>query len=274
MDGLSRRRFLQWGLVASLALAAARPARAGGIADIGEAINRAGRLRMLSQRIAKAYCQVGQRIQAGKASRILDESVAMFADHLADLRAFAPSEEIHQTYADLDRAWQAYAKAVGEPPSPDGARWAAALSEGVLRLAHLGTTQLELQAGSPAGRLVNISGRQRMLSQRLAMFYMLKRWGVTAPEMDQEARVAHGEFASALAALARAPENTAAIRADLELVKVQWRYFDEALKLQGWGGENDYHAQDVATNSERILEAMDRVTAAYARLAGDAAPNP
>lgn len=236
------------------------------IPNINEAINKAGRLRMLSQRIAKTYCLVGQNILPGPSAKILNGSMTLFAEHLAELKAFAPTEEIRSTYGDLGAAWQEYRKVAAAPPTLQGARKIAVLNEDVLRLAHLGTTQLELHSGSGVGRLINISGRQRMLSQRLAKFYMLRHWGITSPDMDREARVARGEFVSALDALSKAPENSKAIATELDLAKMQWVFFDDALNAQKGGGKDDIDAQNVATTSERILEVMDRITGMYARL--------
>ena len=41
-----------------------------------------------------------------------------------------------------------------------------------------GTVQLEKYSGTTAGRLVNVAGRQRMLSQRMAKFHQAINWGV------------------------------------------------------------------------------------------------
>jgi nitrate/nitrite-specific signal transduction histidine kinase len=254
-----------------LALTAAR-AWAKPIADINEAINKAGRLRMLSQRIAKVYCQIGQGILPDAARKILAASISLYDEHLESLRAYAPTPDIRATYDELASAWRGYRDVAAAPPTPAGAKQVAVLNENVLRLAHLGTTQLELHSGSNLGRLINISGRQRMLSQRLAKFYMLRHWGITSPEMDSEARVARGEFISALDALGKAKENTTAIAGELELAKVQWLFFDQALQSQRGGGKDDTDAQNVATTSERILEVMDRITGMYAKLNAGPAP--
>ena len=51
----------------------------------------------------------------------------------------------------------------------------------VLALAHQGTVQYEAASGKPVGKLVNVAGRQRMLSQRMAKFYLASMLPVDAP---------------------------------------------------------------------------------------------
>ena len=78
----------------------------------------------------------------------------------------------------------------------------------MLGLAHQGTQLLEKQATTSAGRLVNISGRQRMLSQRMAKFYQAIAWGVGNDKSAAELDKARKEFAAAHQELASAPSNT------------------------------------------------------------------
>ena len=54
-----------------------------GLTD-AEAVNQAGRQRMLSQRITKAYLMIGADIKPALAQRQLDSSIALFEEqHLA-----------------------------------------------------------------------------------------------------------------------------------------------------------------------------------------------
>jgi hypothetical protein len=107
-----------------------------------------------------------------------------------------------------------------------------------------------------------------MLSQRLAKLYMLKKWGFNQPEIASGIEQAKKEFTSALQELAAAPQNTPAIRQELELAKTQWVFFENALG-QHDGGEDLMFASNVATTSERILEVMDKVTALYEKVEGN-----
>jgi hypothetical protein len=272
MSTITRRQFLGHCMIAlAMSAAPSRPAFAA-IASLNEAINKAGRMRMLSQRMAKAYCQLGQNILPDPSRRILDASIKLYQEHLVDLKAYAPSEDIKATYAELETIWRRYRQLLSAAPSLENARLIAQINEDALRVAHLGTTQLELVSTSSVGRLVNISGRQRMLSQRMAKFYMMRRWGIGNAAMDSEAQLAKREFLSAMGALERAPENTGKIKGELELARTQWIFFDQALQLQSAGDKDSTYAANVATTSERILEVMDRVTNLYAQLGATPAP--
>ncbi|MDE2440420.1 MAG: type IV pili methyl-accepting chemotaxis transducer N-terminal domain-containing protein, partial [Betaproteobacteria bacterium] len=58
------------------------------ISDINAAINKAGRQRMLSQRMAKAYFQVGQEVDVERSKKLLDSSVAAFDRQLVELKNY------------------------------------------------------------------------------------------------------------------------------------------------------------------------------------------
>jgi nitrate/nitrite-specific signal transduction histidine kinase len=264
---MQRRIFLLSAVGAATGVSLVAPVRAQ-VASINDAINKAGRQRMLSQRLAKAYLQIGQGIDVERSRRVLDASLALFDRQLVELKAFPPAREIRNVLLDQEKAWAGYKELlVGANPSAEGARKVLAASEEVLVLAHDATVRLEKISASVTGRLVNIAGRQRMLSQRMAKFYQAIGWHVAPPIGPAELETARKEFVTALAELAASPRNTQDIKQDLELVQVQWTFFDSALKNAPSAATKTQVATHVATTSERILEVMDRVTGLYDKLA-------
>lgn len=256
------------GSVGLLALTGSPAAHASPIAHINEAINRAGRQRMLSQRMAKAWLALGQRVAPRKAQSILLASIDLFDRQLDELKAFAPTPQILGTYAALDPVWQSYRKALLQGP-PDRARSEdiQSLDAKVLKLSHQGTLQLEAHSGRSTGKLVNVSGRQRMLSQRAAKLYLSAAWGTASSEQLTDLRLVRREFARALSALQDAKETTPAILEVLEMAQQQWVFFDNALARAGQPDTPPQHAQEVFSSSENILQIMDKATAMFSRLA-------
>ena len=254
-----------FGLLLALVLSVPGGEALAQITDLNVAINKAGRQRMLSQRMAKAYFQIGQQVDVERSKKILDSSISTFDRQLVELKNFAPTPEIKETYLKLEQSWLAYKDLlVGATPSQPNGRKVLDLSEQVLGLAHQGTVQLEKKSGSTAGRLVNISGRQRMLSQRMAKFYQAIAWGVANDNSPAELDKARKEFAAAHQELASAPSNTPQIKDSLELVKQQWMFFENALNQKA--GPDKRPQTAVATTSERILEEMETVVAQYEKL--------
>jgi nitrate/nitrite-specific signal transduction histidine kinase len=266
-DNMNRRHFLHTSVAVSGMLLGLSRANAQ-IVGINDAINKSGRQRMLSQRLAKSYLQIGQNIDLLRSKKIFDVSLGLFERQLAELQAFAPTPENKAVLADMSKTWGAYKTVLtAAAPNMRDARSIMSINEDVLALAQTSTVQLEKISGTTAGHLVNVSGRQRMLSQRMAKFYQAFNWGVASPDALTNLAKARTEFVAALTELSASPKNTPAIKEEIELAKVQWVFFDQALLVKPNSVENKTRfADNVATTSERILESMDKITGMYQML--------
>ncbi|MCH8622905.1 type IV pili methyl-accepting chemotaxis transducer N-terminal domain-containing protein [Undibacterium sp. TS12] len=238
------------------------------VINLNEAINKSGRQRMLSQRMAKAYLQLGLGIEVEQSRKILESSLNSFERQHAELKNFAPTQDNKQLLSEMEKNWQQYKKVLlDKQPNQQDARAIMVLNEDVLSIAHKATMQLEAYSGTSMGQLVNVSGRQRMLSQRMAKFYQAQQWGVAPPDVMAKLDAARKDFVAGMTTLQGAPANTARIREELALAQQQWLFFDDALgKIADTRNARQY-AINVATTSERILSTMDGITSLYQQLA-------
>ncbi|MDO8249041.1 MAG: type IV pili methyl-accepting chemotaxis transducer N-terminal domain-containing protein [Rhodoferax sp.] len=232
------------------------------VVDLSDAINKAGRQRMLSQRMGKAWLALLLGIEKTSAQQVLDKSMALFDRQLTELKAFAPNPEVKLTYGKLETAWSDYKGAlVGTTPDKENALALLQQDARVLALAHQGTVQYEAALGKPLGKLVNIAGRQRM-----AKFYLAARLPVDASAASVEIGKARTEFVSAMEILRSAPEASARIKDELQLADGQWVFFDVALQKLQDGQGSSKSLSEVFVSSENLLSVMDRVTGLYSAL--------
>ena len=226
---MKRRQFVLGALIAGSGSVAVRHVPAQ-IVNLNDAINKAGRQRMLSQRLAKSYLQIGQAIDTERSRNILNASLALFDRQLVELKAFSPTPENKTVLGDLEKTWLRYKEVlVGRTPNQRDAVEVMSASDDVLALAHTATVQLEKASPTPSGRLVNLSGRQRMLSQRMAKFYQGLNWNTAPADARHKLELARKEFIDSLDVLSGVPSNTVQIKGELELARQQWLFFEQAL---------------------------------------------
>ena len=249
--------------VFSVAMALSFPVFAQ-IDSVGSAINKSGRQRMLTQRILKAYCEVGQdeSYSFHDAAQQLNDAISLFDQQLSELEAFASDEATRSRLQTVRELWHPYREIATASPSRDGAVKMLEMDDDLLRSAHRVVLALEDLSGTESGRLVNISGRQRMLSQRLAKFYILDAWDFRGADFDAKKNQTLTEFEGGLAVLTRSKLNTPEINKLLAQVEGQWTFFKDRLELS----RIQSTPMLVGITAEKLLAQLNELTRLYEEL--------
>jgi AmiR/NasT family two-component response regulator len=226
-----------------------------------EAVNRAGQLRMLSQRLLKLYALTLAGTEAPAARALLAQSVERTEQQLGHLQRTLSAP----TFGDL---LQAVAAAFGDlkaalvtQPSVQGLLEADDHAERLLDCADKLTVALQGAGPVSSLRVINVCGRQRMLSQRLAKQALLA--ALVPGERAQQARDEAGRvaqtFEQAVKELKEAPLSTAEIRAALSSVDAEWRRMLEGVQK----ADTPAGRLLLAQASEGLLELFERLTERY-----------
>ncbi|HLL11573.1 MAG TPA: ANTAR domain-containing protein [Rubrivivax sp.] len=223
-------------------------------------VNRSGQLRMLSQRIVKV-----QALRCAPQSRqmdsgLLEMSVQRTEAVVQGLARDLPAATFGDLVDPLVQTWTALRSAVQVEPTTGGLPVIDDLAEQMLHQGDALTGAIESAAGAGTLRVVNVCGRQRMLSQRVAKHALLAvLLPAAAAGHRQAAAVARRQFESGVAYLEGLPLVDRDIRAGLAAAATQWQLLLSADPGKPAGRET------LVAASEALLELLEGLTAHYER---------
>ena len=232
-------------------------------ASHAEAVNRAGQLRMLSQHLVKLYALRVSGAGATAPGPLLAESARRVDTNLA-LLAKSLSKA---TYGDLLDAvlapWASLKAALETVGATSKLAEVDALAERMLLYADRLVSNLESSATMSSLHVINVSGRQRMLSQRFAKQALLTSLlsGDAAAAAQRDAEITETAFDAAMVYLRGVPLSTPEIAQSIEAADSTWAAMRQAATQVGSAAGQ----QALFDTSEALLGLFEQLTERYER---------
>ncbi len=225
-------------------------------------INTAGMQRMLSQRIAKDYLYLGAEIRMGKSQRQMKGSISLLLNNHQVLKKTVTDSQAQSGLRELDALMSAVKSLSETQYSIRNASQMLKLSDKILLASQAIVDRLESIATQKTSRLVDVSGRQRMLSQRISKLYIAYQSGFQDSGMVDEMLKAVNLYDTSAEELAASPSNNEKINRELNRVKNLWktvRPFFVDIKTGGY-------EVTIFVTTDAIMRHMNNVTRLYVRL--------
>jgi hypothetical protein len=225
-----------------------------------EIMNMAGLQRSLGQIVAKDYLMIGSGVKVDEATAQRAASLALFEDHHQQLKVAAPNDDIRTALAEVEGIWTDYrALIIGTPDKAQAPAVLAKAEELVRQTQHV-TDLFEQHNGDAASHSINRSGWNRVLTQRTAMFYMARAWGVQDPNLEKQFAESVGEFGVIMTELQAGSAPNAEIAEALRKTDARWKFASKAFTSE------QFVPTIVAVNAESMFRQLNEMTRLYAGL--------
>lgn len=246
-----------WMKVWSMILLMVSGAYAVEIKNDADAVNIAGKQRMFTQRLLKNYSMIGMGNTFGNPKEDLGNTIAEFEDNMESLIAYAKNDATKKSVEKTKELWTPIKGVLSEAPAVEKVAKLQGDLDALLNAANEATQLFAKDSDKADGEIVNISGRQRMLSQRMAALYMLKVWGVEDAEFTKKLDDAMNLFESSAKQLEASSLTTEQIAALLKQVDRSFTYF-KMMKTS-----TKYVPSLIYKHSDDILKNMNEATLQY-----------
>ena len=231
------------------------------IANLSDAINLSGKQRMLTQRMLKDYAMVGMKNKFGNPKEDLQKMMNSFDKALEELNSFNKDETTSKALNKEQKLWEKVSSLLKQDPTKKDAKKLKTMLEDLLKIANEATVDFTKQSKKTSAQIVNISGRQRMLSQKMASLYMLRVWGVDDKNFSKKMNEAMELFDSSHKKLKDYKENTPQINALLKKVENSFSFFKIMSR-----SKSRFIPTLIYKKSNDILKNMDEITHLYIKL--------
>ncbi|CAA6802274.1 MAG: Unknown protein [uncultured Aureispira sp.] len=239
---------------------------------IREAINKATRQQTLTQRIAKVYLAINNNLYDPKLYQERDAAIELFQSQLDELKLYAPTDKTKASLKHVQLLWKDYKAVANWSINEEGAVKVLQLCDAILFASDLLSMAYqeyaqELNEGTfnhietlNIIKLIETTGTQRMLTQRMMLFYLAAKQNIDLANSQQKLALEVEKYKNTLKQLENADLHSQDIRTELKVIQQDWTKLNTLLNNL----DNDIdQVNEMMSLADNICKEADKISVLY-----------
>jgi len=242
---------------------------------IREAINKATRQQTLTQRIAKVYLAINNNLYEPKLYQERDAAIELFQSQLDELKLYTPTDKTKAALKHVQLLWKEYKAVADWSINKEGAVKLLQICDEILFASNLLFMSYqeyaqELNKGTFSNtetidiiHLIETTGTQRMLTQRIMLFYLATKQDIDAVHSQEKLTTEIERYKNTLKQLESADLHSQDIRTELKVIQQDWKQLNILLTHL----DNDLEqVNEMMSLADNISEEADHISLLYEAL--------
>lgn len=240
--------------------------------SIRKALNISIRQQALTQRIAKIYLALNHNLYEPTYYQDRDAAIAQFQEQLDEIKHYAPTSSVEHDLEQVNKIWREYKAIADWSINEQGAEKLLEMCDPMLDasnqlfrsyqaynrtmyLRHFRETDVLTMI-----QLIKNTGLQRMLTQRIMLYYLAAKQDINADVSKKKLAEAVEQYQASLKYVSQSPMNSRLINEKLEAAFDHWTAFSNLLK--SYDNSQEQVDQMIRT-ADKLYDIADEVSLLY-----------
>ncbi len=231
--------------------------------NLTQIIDKVGKQRILCEQITKSFLMVGSAVKTEDSKTEFDDAKFAFSKNLLFLNENSKLVESKIAIQNVTNLWNDFKILIETKPTKENALNVIDQSNLILKSCNEMVSKIYNENNLKSTRLINLCNKQRLNTQKIAKFCVLKNWKINYLDLEKDLNEALTSYEFTLSQMLVATENTSEINNILLQQESDWSKYKSNFIFEN----KSVVSEKIQENTNILLNEFNKLATLYQKIA-------